>query len=276
MPRVTAKGISSSSSRSVPGRAGPPSVTCPPRLATSDSAGPRYRRRRNKRLRGKIFHNDCLAPGEPDPGHEPGRSMSSPGAGCHPESSRPAACPAWPGRNRPTAALSLRMSSSETKFRCVSCGDELHPERAEKYDYCMKPECQAKNLKGLTMVAVGVNKSAEQYLLLDEDTKAELAQGKYHDQRRGTFGQPAGPGQPRAAPPGRARPGQHGRQPRQRAPASTGQASAPGQPARPAHPAARPPHLAGPGCRARRRSAGWRSCTTSRACGRTRSPASWG
>ena len=57
----------------------------------------------------------------------------------------------------------------------------------------MKPECQAKNLKGLTMVAVGVNKSAEQYLLLDEDTKAELAQGKYHDQRRGTFGQPGRP-----------------------------------------------------------------------------------
>jgi hypothetical protein len=94
------------------------------------------------------------------------------------------------------------MSRSETKFGCVSCGDELHPERAEKYDYCMKPECQAKNLKGLTMVAVGVNKSAEQYLLLDEDTKAELAQGKYHDQRRGTFGQPErAPGRPRAAGP---------------------------------------------------------------------------
>jgi hypothetical protein len=64
----------------------------------------------------------------------------------------------------------------------------LHPERAEKYDYCMAPECQEKNLKGLTMVAVGVNKSAEQYLLLDEDTKDELARGKYRDQRRGSFG----------------------------------------------------------------------------------------
>jgi hypothetical protein len=94
------------------------------------------------------------------------------------------------------------MSRSEKKFGCVSCGDDLHPERAEKYDYCMKPECQAKNLKGLTMVAVGVNKSAEQYLLLDEDTKAELAQGKYHDQRRGTFGQPEpAPGQLRTARP---------------------------------------------------------------------------
>jgi hypothetical protein len=78
---------------------------------------------------------------------------------------------------------------------CVTCGAELHPERAEKYDYCMSPECQKKNLKGLTMVAVGVNKAAEQYLLLDEDTKAELSSGKYHDQRRGSFGtSPASPG----------------------------------------------------------------------------------
>jgi hypothetical protein len=52
----------------------------------------------------------------------------------------------------------------------------------------MAPECQEKNLKSLTMVAVGVNKSAEQYLLLDEETKDELARGKYHDQRRGSFG----------------------------------------------------------------------------------------
>ena len=72
--------------------------------------------------------------------------------------------------------------------QCVTCGSELHPERAKKYDYCMAPECQEKNLKGLTMVAVGVNKSAEQYLLLDEETKDELARGKFHDQRRGSFG----------------------------------------------------------------------------------------
>jgi hypothetical protein len=117
------------------------------------------------------------------------------------------------------------MSRSETKFGCVSCGDDLHPERAEKYDYCMKPECQAKNLKGLTMVAVGVNKSAEQYLLLDEDTKAELAQGKYHDQRRGTFGQPEpAPGQPRTARP--AAPAQTGTAQTSAAPAGAAQPSA--------------------------------------------------
>jgi hypothetical protein len=90
------------------------------------------------------------------------------------------------------------MSGTESSTKkCITCGDDLHPERAIKYDYCMKPECQAKNLKGLDMVAVGVNKAAEQYLLLDEVTRADLARGKYHDQRRGTFGQPEpAPGQP--------------------------------------------------------------------------------
>ena len=72
--------------------------------------------------------------------------------------------------------------------QCITCGSELHPDRAKKYNYCMAPECQEKNLKGLTMVAVGVNKSAEQYMLLDDQTKDELASGKFADQRRGLFG----------------------------------------------------------------------------------------
>jgi hypothetical protein len=72
--------------------------------------------------------------------------------------------------------------------QCITCGCELHPQRAEKYNYCMAPGCQEKNAKGLTMVAVGVNKAAEQYMVLDEQTREELASGKYHDQRRGSFG----------------------------------------------------------------------------------------
>jgi hypothetical protein len=123
------------------------------------------------------------------------------------------------------------MSRSEEKFVCVTCGDDLHPERAIKYGYCMKPECQAKNLKGLAMVAVGVNKSAEQYLLLDDDTKADLAQGKYHDQRRGTFGQPgSAPGQPGTARP--AAPAQADAAPASAMPAKASPASA--TPPRPA------------------------------------------
>jgi hypothetical protein len=75
--------------------------------------------------------------------------------------------------------------------QCVTCGSELHPERALKYDYCMAPECQEKNATGLTMVAIGVNKSAEQYMILDDRAREDLASGKYHDQRRGSFGAPA-------------------------------------------------------------------------------------
>src|SRR6201995_5321238 len=84
--------------------------------------------------------------------------------------------------------------------KCITCGRELHPERAKKYNYCMSRECQEKNAKPLTMVAVGVNKAAEQYMLLDEQTKDDLATGKYQDQRRGSFG-PSVPASPAPASP---------------------------------------------------------------------------
>jgi DNA-binding CsgD family transcriptional regulator len=104
--------------------------------------------------------------------------------------------------------------------QCITCGSELHPDRAKKYDYCVAPECQEKNLKGLTMVAIGVNKSAEQYLLLDEQTRDELASGKFADQRRGSFGTSV----PSSSPPEAAAPA--------KAPAKA-PATAPARPARP-------------------------------------------
>jgi hypothetical protein len=72
--------------------------------------------------------------------------------------------------------------------QCITCGTELHPERAQKYDYCMAPACQEKNAKGLTMVAIGMNKAADELVILDERTRKALANGKYQDQRRGSFG----------------------------------------------------------------------------------------
>ena len=83
--------------------------------------------------------------------------------------------------------------------QCITCGTELHPERAQKYNYCMAADCQEKNLKGLTMVAVGMNKSGEEFLILDDQTREELANGKYRDQRRGSFGPPAPTPAPRRA-----------------------------------------------------------------------------
>jgi hypothetical protein len=89
--------------------------------------------------------------------------------------------------------------------QCITCGTELHPERAKKYNYCMAPECQEKNAKGLTMVAIGMNKAADELMILDEHTADDLASGKYRDQRRGSFGTstPAAeaPAAPRAARP---------------------------------------------------------------------------
>ncbi len=109
--------------------------------------------------------------------------------------------------------------------KCITCGTELHPERARKYNYCMGRECQEKNAQGLTMVAVGMNKAADEIMILDERTRDELASGKYRDQRRGSFGTSVPvPGTP-AAPPA-AKPS--GRPPRR------------AQPERPAPPARRP------------------------------------
>src|ERR1700722_20219584 len=93
--------------------------------------------------------------------------------------------------------------------QCITCGSELHPERAVKYDYCTSAECQAKNFKGLTMVGIGMNKAAEELIILDDQARQDLASGKYRDQRRGNFGQPApAAGGPRAVPAGR--PAGHG------------------------------------------------------------------
>jgi hypothetical protein len=62
---------------------------------------------------------------------------------------------------------------------CVTCGDELHAERAEKYNYCTKQECRARNAKALPIVAVGMNKAADQFVVLNERTEKEMANGRY-------------------------------------------------------------------------------------------------
>jgi hypothetical protein len=61
--------------------------------------------------------------------------------------------------------------------QCVTCGCELHPERAEKYDHCTRRECREANAKPLTVVSVGVNKAADQYLVLNDQTRDDLAAG---------------------------------------------------------------------------------------------------
>ena len=62
---------------------------------------------------------------------------------------------------------------------CTFCGDELHPERAEKYDYCTKPSCRGRGAKAITIASVGVNKAADQFVVLDDRTEREMAKGRF-------------------------------------------------------------------------------------------------
>jgi hypothetical protein len=49
---------------------------------------------------------------------------------------------------------------------CANCGNELSPERAASgYSYCTRPECVEACFEPLDVVALAVNKAADQYLL---------------------------------------------------------------------------------------------------------------
>ena len=76
------------------------------------------------------------------------------------------------------------METRNKVTRCVTCGIELHPERAEKYRYCTKRACREENAKPLTIAAVGVNKAADHYMVLNDRAREDLAAGKYQDQRK--------------------------------------------------------------------------------------------
>ena len=68
-------------------------------------------------------------------------------------------------------------TASPAAPRCI-------PNGQRSTSYCLAPAARQENAKPLTMVAVGVNKSAEQYEVLDERTRQAMAEGRYHDQRR--------------------------------------------------------------------------------------------
>jgi hypothetical protein len=99
---------------------------------------------------------------------------------------------------------------------CVTCGSELHPERAEKYDYCTKRECREQNAKPLTIAAVAVNKAADQYLVLNERAKEELAIGNYQDRRKSSSITDGPPRQGVRTPPTAAAPVRRARPPERR------------------------------------------------------------
>ena len=65
---------------------------------------------------------------------------------------------------------------------CVTCGDELHPERAARYDYCTKPACRQANAEELPIVAIGVNKASDQFAIMDERTRQDAESGRFKKQ----------------------------------------------------------------------------------------------
>ena len=101
---------------------------------------------------------------------------------------------------------------------CVTCGSELHPERAKKYDYCTKRECRERNARPLTIAAVAVNKAADQYMVLDDRAKEDLAAGKYQDQRKSSSVTDGPPRQRTRTPPAGPRSGRRAPAPRRQRP----------------------------------------------------------
>ena len=79
---------------------------------------------------------------------------------------------------------------------CTICGDELHPERAEKYDYCTKPSCRERAAKAITIASVGVNKAADQFVVLDDRTEQEMARGRFKKEPEAASGSPLRPRTP--------------------------------------------------------------------------------
>jgi hypothetical protein len=54
-------------------------------------------------------------------------------------------------------------------MNCIECGDEILEERAQLgYRYCTKAQCQAVHYRGVAITAVGVNKSADSFIVADE------------------------------------------------------------------------------------------------------------
>lgn len=62
-------------------------------------------------------------------------------------------------------------------MKCIECGDELLPERAELgYQYCTKKQCQIKHHKGMTITSIGVNKSADTFVIGDQEEVRKRAE----------------------------------------------------------------------------------------------------
>jgi hypothetical protein len=61
---------------------------------------------------------------------------------------------------------------------CIECGAELTEERAQLgYRYCTRESCQARHHRGVAVTAVGVNKSAEVFVVAEPDEIRRRGEG---------------------------------------------------------------------------------------------------
>lgn len=108
--------------------------------------------------------------------------------------------PAHAGSVAGEVAESVRMAT-----KCIECGDELVAERAELgYAYCTKKQCQDKHYKPITVTAIGVNKSADSFVIGDQDEirrRAEAGEFGKKDSSLGVDYRQVGSGAGRAVPP---------------------------------------------------------------------------
>jgi hypothetical protein len=69
-----------------------------------------------------------------------------------------------------TAGFSQYLRRLILNVKCIECGDELLAERAELgYRYCTRKQCQVKHRQGLTITAIGLNKSGDTFIVGDQD-----------------------------------------------------------------------------------------------------------
>lgn len=89
---------------------------------------------------------------------------------------------------------------------CIECGDQLDAERADLgYQYCTKKRCQSKHHKGITVTAIGVNKSADTFVVGDpEEIRRRAESGEFgkKDKGLGVDYRNAGTPPPRRSPDG--------------------------------------------------------------------------
>ncbi|MCW2655441.1 MAG: hypothetical protein JWR32_6417 [Mycobacterium sp.] len=69
-------------------------------------------------------------------------------------------------------------------MNCVTCGDEILPERAELgFRYCTKPTCVRENREGLTVVEIAQHKTNSEYVILGGEAGdralRHMREGKY-------------------------------------------------------------------------------------------------